>query len=130
MQSSPGYGLFCYRIHGLIHHRVGSLHPASDNDAEMYAQLCIIDASHAPDARIRMPEKEQCRSHVMHTVQSAVDSLSPYAAAYKHMAEVARKDKDHATTAGAPEGEDAVPSGGQILAVITCHRTMKLLLSL
>ena len=100
LQSPPGHGPFCYRIHGQIYHRVGSLHPASESEAHKYAQLYIIDSSQALDARMGMPENEQCRLDVMHTVQSTIDSLSPYAAAYKHMAEVEREEEERATAAG------------------------------
>ena len=50
MAPPPGFGPYCFRIHGQIYHRTGGLHPP-DGETGQYGQLYILDGSDALSVR-------------------------------------------------------------------------------
>ncbi|ETN77284.1 hypothetical protein NECAME_11157 [Necator americanus] len=53
---SRGGGLYCYRIHGQIYHRIGCLHPNA-RKRRHYEQLYILDTEMAAQQRLAIAQK-------------------------------------------------------------------------
>ena len=82
-----GRGPYCFRIHGQIYHRTGCLHPHEDNERE-YGQVYILEGNQAVESRMQNSANSNCRPDIMQMIQQIMDTVSPYAAAYKHMYQV------------------------------------------
>jgi hypothetical protein len=97
----PGYGPYCFRIHGQIYHRSGSLHP--DHAATpSYSQLYIIEGDQAVETRMAHRENQNCRYDIMHLLTQVMDRVNPYAAAYKRMKQIEDEQLQQAESSGAP----------------------------
>ncbi len=83
----PGYGPYCFRIHGQIYHRSGTLYPSSGQQPK-YGQVYIMEASEAVECRMQAKQNVNCKKNVMGMLQTLMDNYSPYAAAYKYMHQV------------------------------------------
>ncbi|XP_057290909.1 uncharacterized protein LOC130613606 [Hydractinia symbiolongicarpus] len=103
LRPPPGRGPPCFRICSQIWHRVGDLHPP-EGQTPVFNQLYIYEAGRALNERMARPENNGCREDVMQTVQDIMNRVSPFAAAYRYMAEV---EADEIAQAAA---ENRVPS--------------------
>ena len=83
----PGRGAYCFRIHGQIHHRTGSLHPAIGT-APLFSQLYIIEGNEAVQYRLQHPENKECLEDTMLLLTTTLSQINPYALAYKYMHQV------------------------------------------
>jgi len=97
----PGHGPFCFRIHGQIYHRTGPLHPAV-GDAPQYAQIYILDASEALDARLGERANSGCSAPLMNELAVLLQSINPFAQAYKMMWEYELQEEQRAITESRP----------------------------
>ena len=60
----PGHGPYCFRIHGQIYHRTGTLIPEND-EVKQFAQLYILDPTAASEERMRLNENQGCLPALM-----------------------------------------------------------------
>ncbi|XP_057290125.1 uncharacterized protein LOC130612787 [Hydractinia symbiolongicarpus] len=87
----PGRGPPCFRICGQLFHRYGALLPAQ-NEVPNFSQLYIVEAAAALNMRIENPTHAHCNRETMQIIQDVFNRDSPYAAAYRNMAEVEREE--------------------------------------
>ncbi|XP_057310253.1 uncharacterized protein LOC130648232 [Hydractinia symbiolongicarpus] len=87
----PGHGPPCFRICGQLFHRYGALLPAQ-NEVPNFSQLYIVEAAAALNMRIENPTHAHCNRETMQIIQDVLNRDSPYAAAYRNMAEVEREE--------------------------------------
>ncbi|CAF4775699.1 unnamed protein product, partial [Rotaria sp. Silwood2] len=90
-----GYGPYCFRIHGQIYHRIGPLHPESEQRAQ-FGQLYILDSSLALKERMGNVANENCNETTMRKLGDIMKNISPFAAAFKMMHEVEEEEIDRA----------------------------------
>lgn len=83
----PGYGPYCFRIHGQIYHRSGALHPDND-DRRQFAQLYILDPDEASEQRMQMRPNSTCNRDLMALLSSFMTDNNPFADACKMLCEV------------------------------------------
>ena len=83
----PGHGPYCYRIHGQIYHWSGPLHPEHEQRRQ-YSQLYILEGNQAVQECLQHPNNVSCRERTMQSLLTAIEDVSPYACAYRRMAEV------------------------------------------
>ena len=91
----PGFGPYCFRIHGQIYHRIGPLHPDPGQRAQ-FGQLYILDSSLALKERMGNAANEKCNEATMSKLGDIIKSISPFAAAFKMMHEVDREEINRA----------------------------------
>lgn len=91
----PGRGPYVFRLHGQVYHRSGSLHP-SDGKTPLYSQLYIMEGNQSVDARLQQSANEHCRRDTMLILTDVINSVNPYAAAYKQMQQVELEEEDYA----------------------------------
>ncbi|XP_035713810.1 uncharacterized protein LOC118438127 [Folsomia candida] len=91
IKAPPGYGPYCYRIHGQIYHRTGTLHP-DDGEPRKYAQLYILDPDEANRRRLNEPSNVACKNHVMSNLYDIMKD-NPFARAYKMLHEFEKEEK-------------------------------------
>ncbi len=87
----PGYGPYCFRIHGQVYHRSGTLYPATGQQPK-YGQVYIMEASEAVDCRMKAKQNVNCKKHVMNMLQTIMDNYSPFSKAYKYMHQVEEEE--------------------------------------
>lgn len=93
IESPPGYGPYCFRIHGQIYHRAGTLHP-DDGEQRVYAQLYILDPGLAATQRLSITNKKgaHCNAGCSETLMKELSQLmvdqNPFAKASKMLYEV------------------------------------------
>ena len=85
MAPPPGRGPYCFRIHGQVYHRTGTLHPEQSKQPQ-FGQLYILDGHEATSTRLN--QHPQCDENTMTQIQDVLTEHSPYVAAYRHMHQV------------------------------------------
>ena len=75
-----GRGPYCFRIHGQIYHRSGTLHPPQDT-SHRFGQIYILEGHQAVQSRLQAPENQNCREDVMSKITEVMEEVSPFAAA-------------------------------------------------
>jgi hypothetical protein len=95
----PGHGPYCFRIHGQIYHRTGTLHPPNE-EPRIYSQVYILDTEEATSCRKSRPENEGCDRDLMRNISELLNNISPFAAAYKMLHEVETQENKRALDAG------------------------------
>jgi hypothetical protein len=85
--SPRGNGPYCFKIHGQIYHRTGTLHPENE-EPRVFSQIYILDAEEAAECRKSKPENEGCDIELMHILGELMTGISPFAEAYKMLHEV------------------------------------------
>ncbi len=55
----PGFGPYCFRIHGKMYHQIGSLYTEPGQKAQ-FGQLYILDSSLALQERMENAANESC----------------------------------------------------------------------
>ncbi|XP_021967368.1 uncharacterized protein LOC110862486 [Folsomia candida] len=91
IKAPPGYGPYCYRIHGQIYHRAGTLHP-EEGEPRKYAQLYILDPDEATSQRLNEPSNVACKNHVMSNLLDIMKD-NPFARAFKMLHEFEKEEK-------------------------------------
>ncbi|XP_065673100.1 uncharacterized protein LOC136090394 [Hydra vulgaris] len=96
------HGLPCFKICGQIFHRVGNLRPYQDIPP-IYYQLYIYDPFAALNFRMQHYANDLCLRDLMFQLQTIIMEQSPFALAFKNMAEV----EDEEIRKAAIEGRSA-----------------------
>ncbi|UYV78350.1 hypothetical protein LAZ67_16001049 [Cordylochernes scorpioides] len=91
----PGYGPYCFRIHGQIYHRTGTLHPVGEQPPK-FAQLYILDTAEATIERLSIPENHGCDENVLNKLAELLANINKFAMSYK-MLRVRRYNKPTAS---------------------------------
>ena len=97
MLSPPGFGPYCFRIHGQIYHRTSTLHP-NGNDRRRYGQVYIMDGAEAVEER--STQDSSLSTAVIPQLQNVLNAINPYAKSYRHMREVEIEENNRAMIAG------------------------------
>jgi hypothetical protein len=74
-------GVYSFRIHGELCHRMGSLLPENETMNKSYAQLYVHDSDEALD--IRQRRNPTCDRSVMQTLQDMLYNVNPFIPLYK-----------------------------------------------
>jgi hypothetical protein len=85
--SPRGTGPYCFKIHGQIYHRTGTLHPENEQP-RVFSQIYILDTEEATECRKSKPENEGCDGELMHMLGELITEISPFAEAFKMLHEV------------------------------------------
>ena len=96
------HGPPCFKICGQIFHRVGNLRPDQDIPP-IYSQLYIYDPLAAINFRMQQRGNDLCLRDLMFQLQTIITEQSPFALAFKNMAEV----EDEEIRQAAIEGRSA-----------------------
>lgn len=86
----PGYGPYCFRIHGSIYHRTRSLHSVN-GETRKYAQLYILDPEQAVSERMQTNAYFGISEDLMNILSQLMANINPSAKAYKIMYEVEKE---------------------------------------
>ncbi len=87
-----GRGPYCFRIHGQLYRRSGALQPP-DGTNRQYGQVYILEGDQTVQRRLQHPENQNCRPDIMRELQRIMNTVSRYAAAYKHMFQVEQEQQ-------------------------------------
>ena len=87
----PGYGPYCFKIQGMVHHRVSSLYPENKKDSA-YGQLYILDFDAANDIRLARGANSGLRREILNKLNGIFEKFNPYAKSYKTMHEKFTED--------------------------------------
>jgi hypothetical protein len=82
-------GAYCFRIHGGLYHRIGSLLP-EENESPKYAQIYIYDSSensHQTQLSNRLSVVSHINRQTLDMLQSIMININPYITAFKNMKE-------------------------------------------
>ncbi|KAH7857497.1 hypothetical protein Vadar_013390 [Vaccinium darrowii] len=77
-------GVYTFRAHGAIYHRIGSLLPYSDQRPR-YLQLYIYDTDH--EIENRMSETSGLRRHIVEKLKHILDAHNPFVHNFRRMAQ-------------------------------------------
>jgi hypothetical protein len=94
-------GPYCFRIHGQVYHQTSTLHPGEGTDPK-FGQLYILEGQQALDARLQNTNNQNCSTENMQLIQTVLDAVNPYAAAYKHMYLQEQEAQQEAARQGKP----------------------------
>ncbi|UYV84552.1 hypothetical protein LAZ67_X002596 [Cordylochernes scorpioides] len=86
----PGYGPYCFRIHGQIYHRTGTLHPVGEQPPK-FAQLYILDTAEATRERLSIPENHGCDENVLNKLAELLANINKFAMSYKMLRDVEKE---------------------------------------
>ncbi|KAG2029445.1 hypothetical protein BDR03DRAFT_1044674 [Suillus americanus] len=89
-QALQASGPDAFRIHGSLHHLMGSLIPP-DGLQPSYAQLYIYDPEEATDIRATRPGNEGLDRQILRSLHDMLYRTHPYAAVYKQAYQVMRE---------------------------------------
>lgn len=103
IRAPPGFGPYCFRIHGQIYHRTGTLHPEG-SEPRKYAQIYILDQEQATAQRMNQPANASCKERIM-TKLFDIMQHNDLAKAYKMLYEVEQEEKDKAAREGRVENQ-------------------------
>ncbi|XP_057375160.1 uncharacterized protein LOC130696096 [Daphnia carinata] len=92
IDSPPGRGPYCFRIHGQIYHDTTSVEYQHEDSAPKYAQLYFIDSSQANEFRASNPANVRCDRFLMEQLDSLLRQCNPYASMYKNMSQMAAEE--------------------------------------
>ena len=81
INNGSGRGPYCFKIHGELHHNLGSLCPANVEQNARYAQIYIYDSAQAVD--VRMQNNSSGNRNIMLTLQSVLEN-NPMTACFKN----------------------------------------------
>ncbi|KAK6012893.1 hypothetical protein OSTOST_21925 [Ostertagia ostertagi] len=91
VDSLPGRGPYCYRIHGQIYHRLGPLHPRN-GEPRQYGQIYILDTELAAQQRLGNARNTNCDPRLMRFLSDLLSNVNMYARSFKMMSEVERAE--------------------------------------
>ncbi len=104
IETPKGYGPYCFRIHGQIYHRTGTLHP-QDGEDRHYAQLYILDTEQANIQRANHSANKEVKPQVFKSISDFMDTNNPFARAYKMLYEVEQECINEAQNRGVEVAE-------------------------
>ena len=84
------HGPYCFRIHGMITHKINTALFPSGNDPS-WGQLYLIDQSEATD--IRLKNNPTIERHLLEVIGNIIRKESPYAEAYNMMFDEYKKQE-------------------------------------
>jgi len=87
----PGYGPYCFKIQGMVHHRVSSLHSENVNDSA-YGQLYILDFDAANDVRLARGANSGLRKEILSKLNGILQKWNLYVKSHKTMQEKITED--------------------------------------
>uniref|UniRef100_A0A914V163 Helitron helicase-like domain-containing protein n=1 Tax=Plectus sambesii TaxID=2011161 RepID=A0A914V163_9BILA len=90
-----GRGPYCFKVHGQIYHRIGSLHPNTDQPPS-YGQLYILDSAIALQERKSNKANEGCLDDTLQQLDQIIRKISPFAEAFQLMHEVEKAEIERA----------------------------------
>lgn len=99
VKAPPGFGPYCFRIHGQIYHKATTLHPAP-GERRKYAQLYILDPDEATNRRMNIAGNTNCNSSIMYTLGQFMSKHNQLAKAYKMLYEVEMEAENEARQKG------------------------------
>ncbi|XP_021960165.1 uncharacterized protein LOC110856031 [Folsomia candida] len=102
LTSPPGHGPYCFRIHGQIYHRAGTLHP-EEGQPRKFAQLYILDSGLAAEQRLSLTENSKCSPELMKELSSFMALNNPFAKATKMLHEVEIEAEEEARQQNQPK---------------------------
>ena len=80
----PGYGPYCFKIQGMVHHRVSPLYPDNKKDSA-YGQLYILDFDEANNIRFSKESNKGFKAEVLTILNEVLYECNPYVKSYKTM---------------------------------------------
>lgn len=80
----PGYGPYCFKILGSVHHKISPLYPEKSRQPS-YGQLYILDFSEANEIRLEKDENCSIRTDILDTLNRVLTENNPYVKCYKTM---------------------------------------------
>jgi hypothetical protein len=90
VRPNPPTGVYAYKIHGQMYHRISTLHP-NPNQQHRYAQLYIIDSELALQERMNMiqphPDDQEVFQEILDSLGRHLAQINPYARQYTSMQE-------------------------------------------
>lgn len=90
LDTPKGYGPYCFRIHGQVYHRTGTLHPA-DGELRQYAQLYILDTEEANAERAKHYANANVNTEVFQMISDFMSNNNPFCQAYRMLYEVEKE---------------------------------------
>ncbi|XP_053149050.1 LOW QUALITY PROTEIN: uncharacterized protein LOC128343641 [Hemicordylus capensis] len=95
----PGHGPYCFRIHGTICHRAGTLHPQQGQDRQ-YAQLYILDPTEVAERRLHNKSNTKINPQLMQVLSTCFEENNPFAEACKMLHQVETECQEDAEQTG------------------------------
>ena len=95
----PGFGPYCFRIHGQIYHSTSALHPA-DGDSPQFAQIYILDSEEALSQRMQYSANTGCLPNLMKDLGELMQNINPFADAWKMMRDFEIEEESKAKAEG------------------------------
>jgi hypothetical protein len=89
MNSPPGRGPYCFRIHGQVYHNTAAV---GTTENPKYADLYFMDAAQASSYRANVEANGGCCRDLMEELDEMLRENNPYAAIYKKMRQVLEKE--------------------------------------
>lgn len=98
----PGNGPYCFKILGMVHHRISPLYPQNLNDIS-YGQLYILNFFEANQIRLKHPSNSKLREDILNLLNQVLEKCNPYIKSYKTMHEKLEEEKLLAIQQNRPE---------------------------
>ncbi|XP_060129913.1 uncharacterized protein LOC132592021 [Zootoca vivipara] len=95
----PGNGPYCFRIHGSICHRAGTLHPEQGQNRQ-FAQLYILNPSEAAEQRMQNSANTGINPEIIKKLSTLIAQTNPFAEACKMLYQVEKEYEEDAATTG------------------------------
>ncbi|EYB85550.1 hypothetical protein Y032_0296g1695 [Ancylostoma ceylanicum] len=96
-----GRGPYCYRIHGQVYHRIGTLHP-NQEERRQYGQIYILDTEQAAQQRLGNLQNANCDPALMVFLSEWFARNNIYAQSFKMMSEIERSEVEAALRENRP----------------------------
>ncbi|XP_057250132.1 uncharacterized protein LOC104897172 [Beta vulgaris subsp. vulgaris] len=111
-------GVYTYRAHGSIYHRIGGLLPLNSNDRPRFLQMYIYDTEHENEHR--MAENATLRVDIIDRIKNILNEHNPFVHTLRHLAQ--RDDIQQCKFVikeQAPNQHNySMPSASQVAAVV------------
>ena len=104
IETPPGHGPYCFRVHGQVYHTIGGLRPQA-GEAPRFAQILIMDTGEAAQELAGRTVNRDCQEHTFALLHELLKTINPYARAFKMMSEVSDAEAQRARS----EGRDSRP---------------------
>ena len=87
----PGYGPYCFKIQGMVHHRISPLYAETQKDSK-YGQLYILDIDAANDIRFSRDANRGFKVEILTRLNEVLEKWNPYVKLYKTMHQKINED--------------------------------------
>ncbi|VDO18575.1 unnamed protein product [Heligmosomoides polygyrus] len=98
LENPRGGGLYCFKVHGQIFHRIGALRPLAGNTPQC-AQMLIMDTEETAAELAGRDVNRECDRATFAVLHQLLQTVNPYVQAYRLMDEVAREEEQRAIEA-------------------------------